>query len=104
MEESSVLPLKQPSTAMCSAATEALHTLANEPSIGLYYVCEHIQRSVPALVADKAALKQTTEQLQGADLDAGYALEDMKAATDGRAVSALANVEAMASALARRRS
>ena len=26
--------------------TECVHTLANEPSLGLYYVCEHIQRAV----------------------------------------------------------
>ena len=79
-----------------AGVTDCFHTLANEPSLGLYYVVEHIQRSVPALVADKAALSQATDALQGADLDAGFALEDMTAATAGGTQRALANTAALA--------
>ena len=81
---------------LCSGVTETFHTLANEPSIGLYYVVEHIQRSVPALAADKAVLAHATEQMRGAGLDARYALEDMTAATDGGTLTALSNVAHMA--------
>jgi hypothetical protein len=84
----------------CAGITDCAHTLANEPSLGLYYVVEHIQRSVPALVADKVALNQSTEAMRGADLDAGYALEDMKAATAGGTQRALANTARLASASA----
>ena len=90
----------------CSGVTDCFHTLANEPSLGLYYVMEHIQRSVPALVADKAALSSATESLKGADLDAGFALEDMTAATSGGTQSALANtarLAAISTSLAARR-
>ena len=80
----------------CASVTECFHTLANEPSLGLYYVMEHIQRSVPALVADKASLHQASEALRGADLDAGYALDDMTAATAGGTQSALANTARLA--------
>ena len=36
---------------LCTHYTDAATTLFNEPSLGLYYVVEHVQRSVPALVA-----------------------------------------------------
>ena len=78
-----------------AGVTDVFHTLANEPSLGLYYVVEHIQRSVPALVADKVALNQASEALQGADLDAGFALEDMTAATAGSTQRALATTAAL---------
>lgn len=87
---------------VCGRVTDAMRTLANEPSLGLYYVIEHIQRSVPALVADKAAMGGAMQALRGADLDAGYALEDMRAATSGGTQAALANVAHLAAATARR--
>ena len=80
----------------CAGVTDCLHTLANEPSLGLYYVMEHIQRSVPALVTDKAALGQAAEALRGADLDAKFALEEMTAATAGGTQQALANTARLA--------
>lgn len=80
----------------CAGVTDCLHTLANEPSLGLYYVIEHIQRSVPALVADKAALNEAAEALRGADLDAGFALEDMALATAGGTQRALGNTARLA--------
>ena len=49
---------------------ETLHTLANEPSLGLYYVTDHVQRSVPNLVAGKQELCRLTELVKGADIDA----------------------------------
>lgn len=83
-------------TATCNGVNEIMYTLANEPSVGLYYVVEHIQRSLPALVADKATLNSATEQLQGVDLDAGFALEDIRAVTSGGTSSALSHVTVMA--------
>ena len=80
----------------CASVTDSLQMIANEPSLGLYYVNEHIQRSVPALVADKAALGQAADALRGADLDAGFALEDMIAATAGGTHTALANTARLA--------
>ena len=80
----------------CAGVSDCFHTLANEPSLGLYYVMEHIQRSVPALVADKAALRQASETFSGANLDAGFALDDMTMATSGGTQSALANTARLA--------
>lgn len=83
---------------VCSNVTEVFHTLANEPSLGLYYVMEHIQRSVPALVADKQQINQAAESFRGASLDAGFALEDMTTATSGSTSRALDNVLRLAEA------
>ena len=41
---------------MCTSFGDSMHSLANEPSLGLYYVCEHIQRTVPTLVSSKHEL------------------------------------------------
>lgn len=76
----------------CNGVSSVSHQLANEPSLGLYYVVEHIQRSVPALVSDKKELQRAAERLRGSDLDAGFALEDMTAATAGGTQRALTNV------------
>ena len=76
----------------CAEVTEVFHTLANEPSVGLYYVTEHIQRSVPTLVAEKQQLNQAAEGFQGAGLDASFALHELTAATSGSVSGALENV------------
>ena len=81
---------------LCASVTQVMHTLSNEPSVGLYYVMEHIQRSVPALVADKAQHVQVAEAFGGAGLDAKFALEDMRAATSGGTMRALENVAKLA--------
>ena len=83
----------------CSGVTDVMHTLSNEPSVGLYYVCEHIQRSVPALVADKVRVHQATDALRGAERDASFALEEVKASTSEktrRSLSEVARLAAMA--------
>ena len=66
---------------LCTHYTDAATTLFNEPSLGLYYVVEHVQRGVPALVAVKQAVRAQGEQLQGAETDAAFALANMEAAT-----------------------
>ena len=81
---------------LCASVTQVMHTLSNEPSVGLYYVMEHIQRSVPALVADKAQHVQVAEAFGGVDLDAKFALEDLSSATSGGTMRALENVAKLA--------
>ena len=85
---------------ICGNVSETLHTLANEPSLGLYYVTDHVQRSVPNLVAGKQELCRLTELVKGADIDAGFGLENMRAATAGSTVRRFENVQRLASAAA----
>ena len=77
---------------LTTATSDTLQTLANEPSLGLYYVVEHIQRSVPKLVADKATLQKATEAAKGVGLDAQFAVEELDAAVSGATQASLANV------------
>ena len=65
---------------VATGLSECVHTVANEPSLGLYYVMEHIQRSVPAVVGIKRDLASQRERLEGADLDAAFAQEQLRAA------------------------
>lgn len=77
---------------LTTATSDTLQTLANEPSLGLYYVVEHIQRSVPKLVADKATLQKATDAAKGVGLDAQFAIEELDAAVSGATQASLANV------------
>jgi len=58
--------------------SEYLHLLANEPSIGLYHVQEHIRRSVPKLVQMKTDLKQKCQVIDEASFDVDYTLLTVK--------------------------
>eukprot|EP01121_Diplochlamys_sp_Union-15-3_P004651 TRINITY_DN14840_c0_g1_i1.p1 TRINITY_DN14840_c0_g1~~TRINITY_DN14840_c0_g1_i1.p1 ORF type:complete len:236 (-),score=48.60 TRINITY_DN14840_c0_g1_i1:95-802(-) len=48
---------------------EYLHNLANEPSIGLYHICDHIKRSVPKLVTLKKSLRKDTKAVDDFNYD-----------------------------------
>ena len=69
-----------------TGVTDCMHTLANEPSLGLYFVMEHIQRSTPSLVDDKQQVAQSGQVLQGANLDAGFALDELTLATSSAGI------------------
>ena len=56
---------------------------------------------MPALVADKKALSTVAKNLGGADLDAGYALEDMTLVNSGKTLASLSHVAQMADSAAR---
>ena len=66
---------------VCAGVTECFQTLTNEPSLGLYYVMEHIQRTTPNLIRDKQQVGRSGQLLHGADLDAGFALDELTLAT-----------------------
>ena len=87
---------------LCTHYTDAATTLFNEPSLGLYYVVEHVQRGVPALVAVKQAVRAQGEQLQGAETDAAFALANMEAATSAGTLGTFDRVEKLAEAAAAR--
>ena len=81
---------------LCSSVSETVHTLANEPSLGLYYVADHVQRSVPHLISGKQELSRLTELLRGADLDASFGLENVRAATADSTRSSFASIHRLA--------
>lgn len=81
---------------VCSGVTHFVHTLANEPSLGLHYVSEHINRSVPSLVQSKTALLQSAELLEGAGTDAGLDVEEIMAATSNATQDSLKRAATLA--------
>ena len=83
---------------VAAGASDYVHTVANEPSLGLYYVMEHIQRSVPTVVGLKRELTRAGDELHGADLDAAFAQEQMRAAVSEDTHSTLARAAALAAA------
>ena len=72
--------------AVCAGVTDCMHTLANEPSLGLYYVMEHIQRCTPNIIGDKQQIARSGQLLHGATLDAGFALDELKVATSSKGI------------------
>jgi len=87
---------------LSAGVTECVHTLSNEPSLGLYYVCEHIQRAVPSLVTNKTEVAKAGEQLQGVDLDAKFSQEQMASATSEETQRVFNSIQKLAAAAADR--
>ena len=83
--------MSQDAERFAASASETVQLLANEPSVGLYYVTEHVQRSVIELAGDKARLRKATEVAKGLDMDAGFALAELDATLSGATQSAFSN-------------
>ncbi|XP_065830491.1 uncharacterized protein [Oscarella lobularis] len=58
--------------------SECLHIVANEPSLGLYRLQEHVRRSVPALVSVKKEVNGAKEKVQGLVYDAEYGIKTLE--------------------------
>ncbi|XP_044109733.1 BLOC-1-related complex subunit 8 isoform X2 [Neovison vison] len=65
--------------------TESVYVLANEPSVALYRLQEHVRRSLPELAQHKADMQRWEEQSQGAIYTVEYACSslDSSAGTEG---------------------
>ncbi|KAK2835738.1 hypothetical protein Q5P01_016222 [Channa striata] len=58
--------------------TESMYVLANEPSVALYRLQEHVRRSLPELVQHKTDMQSWEEQSQGAIYTVEYACSAIK--------------------------
>eukprot|EP00039_Didymoeca_costata_P006329 m.89364 g.89364 ORF g.89364 m.89364 type:complete len:222 (-) comp13214_c2_seq1:1526-2191(-) len=66
--------IRQRMKEVTNGVTHSLHQFANEPSLGLFRVQEHIQRSVPEITERKRMLQGVTRKIQGACYDVEFAL------------------------------
>ncbi|XP_019060432.1 BLOC-1-related complex subunit 8 isoform X4 [Fukomys damarensis] len=65
--------------------TESVYVLANEPSVALYRLQEHVRRSLPELAQHKADMQRWEEQSQGAIYTVEYACSAVKNLVDSSA-------------------
>ena len=88
---------------VCRGMTDCMTTLANEPSLGLYYVMEHIQRATPNIINNKTEMARSGDLLHGAGLDASYALDELKLATSPACFDILKRASKLAASAAETR-
>ncbi|XP_068175427.1 BLOC-1-related complex subunit 8 isoform X1 [Antennarius striatus] len=62
--------------------TESMYVLANEPSVALYRLQEHVRRSLPELVQHKTDMQSWEEQSQGSIYTVEYACSAVKSMTN----------------------
>eukprot|EP00730_Choanoeca_flexa_P003506 TRINITY_DN1142_c0_g1_i2.p1 TRINITY_DN1142_c0_g1~~TRINITY_DN1142_c0_g1_i2.p1 ORF type:complete len:132 (+),score=20.07 TRINITY_DN1142_c0_g1_i2:48-443(+) len=55
-----------------------LHLFANEPSLALYRLEEHVRKSVPKLVKVKHQVASQSQELDGTVQDTHYAIESLR--------------------------
>uniref|UniRef100_UPI00398F574C BLOC-1-related complex subunit 8 isoform X1 n=1 Tax=Pristiophorus japonicus TaxID=55135 RepID=UPI00398F574C len=65
--------------------TESMYFLANEPSVALYRLQEHVRRSLPELVQHKTDMQGVEEQCQGAIYTVEYACSAVKSMSNSGA-------------------
>ena len=63
---------------MSTGINESLMTAANEPSLGLYRLQEHVIGTVPKLVRERQSVESVKERLKGVNFDMEYDMEAIK--------------------------
>ena len=60
---------------------EAISTAANEPSLGMYRLQEHVLSSVPKLVNERQTMEDICERVKGVNFDMEYDMEAVRSMT-----------------------
>jgi len=62
----------------CERISENVHICANEPSLALYRLTEHVRKALPPTVESRTQIQRLHQQLQGIYYDAEYGLDTVK--------------------------
>lgn len=73
------------------SVNETVHMIANEPSLGLYRVQQHIKKTLPKVVNASNDMKKTNDQIKGLVYDADYATDAIESITNSN--EAFSNIE-----------
>ncbi|KAJ2940677.1 hypothetical protein O0L34_g14786 [Tuta absoluta] len=73
--------------------SENMHIVANEPSLALYRLQEHVRKALPPMVERRVEVTKLQHELQGRCYDVEYALSAVKS-MDG-AVNSFKNIQDM---------
>nr|XP_025845276.1 BLOC-1-related complex subunit 8 isoform X1 [Vulpes vulpes] len=82
VHNNAVFAVLGPMNAFTDKFTESVYVLANEPSVALYRLQEHVRRSLPELAQHKADMQRWEEQSQGAIYTVEYACSAVKNLVD----------------------
>lgn len=63
---------------ICSKLNEAIYVAANEPSLGMYRVQEHVRFSIPKLARCQREFQNLQSKVEGASYDLEYDTETLK--------------------------
>lgn len=72
-----------------AAFNDVLYSAANEPSLGMYRIQEHVAVTVPKLVEQQLQLQDNSQRVEGASYDLEYdtkTLRDMAGITQFRGI------------------
>lgn len=61
-----------------SGFNDVLYSVANEPSLGMYRIQEHVAVTVPRLVSQQRQLQESCQRVEGACYDLEYDTRTLK--------------------------
>ena len=70
--------LESKSKRCCDRINKTLHVIANEPSLGLYRIQEHVRKTIPKLSNCVISLDTSDKQLHGLVYDTQFAIQTVK--------------------------
>jgi len=65
-------------TKICQKLNESIYVAANEPSLGMYRVQEHVRFNIPKLARCQRELQNTQSKIEGSSYDLEYDTEALK--------------------------
>ena len=77
--------LKTKSKRCCETINKSFHLIANEPSLGLYRLQQHVHKLVPMLDNCEALIATESERIKGLSYDislANHSLKDISSSSD----------------------
>ena len=75
----------------CDGINKTLHIIANEPSLGLYRIQQHVRKTLPKLNSSAQSLDISNKELNGLVYDTEFSIQTVKEIT--RSASTFENIE-----------